>query len=94
MVLEVVQNFEKICDSAVANGGDIIDINSLIKCMKTNCKGVVVIPIDDEYVPVIQNITDANRVLPRNFSNTSSFLECDRTSYILQARRPNCISCT
>lgn len=85
---------KRICDKAVANGKDITDINSFIECTKTYCKGIVVIPIDDEYVPEIQNIADENRVRP--FKGTFKIHQISWSAMepnILHARRLSCISC-
>lgn len=85
---------KRICDNAVANGKDITDINSFIECMKANCKGIVVIPIDDEYVPEIQNIANANKVHP--FKGTFKIHQVSWSAmepYVLHVRRLSCISC-
>ncbi|CAG9786535.1 unnamed protein product [Diatraea saccharalis] len=85
---------KRICDKAVANGRDIVDIDSFVDCSKENCKGIVVIPIDDTNVLDIQNIADAITVRP--FKGTFklhqiawSILEPN----ILHARRLSCIEC-
>lgn len=85
---------KRICDKAVANGRDIIDIDSFVDCLKENCKGILVIPIDDMHVPDIQTIADTITVRP--FKGT---LKIHQISWsilkpsILHVRRLSCVEC-
>lgn len=85
---------KRICDKAVANGKDVSNMESFIKCLKLNCKNINVIPIDDKDVCEIQEIAADNNIRP--FKGTFqvhqiswSALEPD----LLHARRLSCISC-
>lgn len=85
---------KRTCDKAVANGRDIIDLDTFIDCSKVNCKGIMVIPIDDSHVPEIQNIADAINVYP--FKGTFKIHQITWSisePNILHARRLSCIVC-
>lgn len=85
---------KRICDNFVANGGDITNIDTFVDCATANCKSIDVIPIDDTYVPDIQNIADASTARP--FKGTFKIHQISWSSTepnILHARRLSCIQC-
>ncbi|PZC71940.1 hypothetical protein B5X24_HaOG212253 [Helicoverpa armigera] len=49
-------SLKRTCNKTVANGRNIIDLDTFTDCSKVNCKGIMVISIDDSHVPEIQNI--------------------------------------
>ncbi|KAL0859620.1 hypothetical protein ABMA27_010747 [Loxostege sticticalis] len=85
---------KRTCDKAVGNGRDIIDLNTFVDCTKVNCKGIMVMPIDDSVVSDIQNIADAITVPP--FKGTFKIHQITWTTRepnILHVRRLSCIVC-
>ncbi|KAJ8722265.1 hypothetical protein PYW08_004667 [Mythimna loreyi] len=85
---------KRTCDNMVAHGRDITNIDSFVSCLKDNCKGIEIIPVDDTDVPGIQRIADANKCRP--FKGTFQIHQVVWNATepnLLHARRLSCISC-
>lgn len=51
---------KRLCDSSVAMGRDVSDYDSLLACLKQNCKGIEIYGIGDPNVQDIQEMVDKN----------------------------------
>lgn len=86
---------KRLCDSAVANGKDIFDINSFIECVVVNCKGIMIIPVDESQISEIQSIADTSIVRP--FKGTFKIHQITwhaNEPNTLHVRRLSCIECS
>ncbi|XP_072945537.1 uncharacterized protein [Epargyreus clarus] len=85
---------KRICDTAVAHGRDVSNIDNFISCLKDNCKGIDIIQIEEAQIPKIQRIADASTCRP--FKGTFQIHQLAWSSMdpnVLHVRRLSCISC-
>ncbi|XP_047026178.1 uncharacterized protein LOC124634596 [Helicoverpa zea] len=85
---------KRLCDSSVAMGKDVSDYDSLMLCLKENCKGIEIYGIGDPNIEDIQEIVDKNAMKAYKGTFKIHQLSWNQNDpNILHARRLSCLSC-
>ncbi|KAJ0171099.1 hypothetical protein K1T71_002853 [Dendrolimus kikuchii] len=85
---------KRLCDNSVALGKDVSNYDSLMTCLKENCRGIEIYGIGDPSIQDIQEIMDQSPV--KAFKGTLKIHQLSwsrNESNILHARRLSCLSC-
>lgn len=85
---------KRTADQAVARGNDVSNFQQLIECLAENCKGIRIIPVDEENVTSIENLL--TRSLTPTFKGTLNVHQITWTKdspNLLHARKLSCMEC-
>lgn len=86
---------KRICDSHVARGNDVANLEEFISCLDTNCKNIEVYRINELLIPTIQQILDKSILRP--FKGTRDIHQLTwniNEPEIIHARRLSCLKCS
>ncbi|CAH0714016.1 unnamed protein product, partial [Brenthis ino] len=85
---------KRTADQSVARGYDVANFQQLVQCLIKNCKGVQILPVDDDNVATIEHLL--SRSLAQTFKGTFTIHQVawnKNSPGLLNARKLSCTEC-
>ncbi|CAH0717189.1 unnamed protein product, partial [Brenthis ino] len=85
---------KRTADQSVAKGYDVANFQQLVQCLIKNCKGVQILPVDDDNVATIEHLL--SRSLTQTFKGTFTIHQVawnKNSPGLLNARKLSCTEC-
>lgn len=85
---------KRTADTLVNRGKDIGDFDTLLKELKENCRGITIIPINNEHISEIEETLANDAIVPfKGTMNIHQLSWSKKQRSLLQARRLSCFEC-